>query len=79
MVIAYLRVGTSNKELLEEQKNEIKRYASDHDMNVDKWVTDVTVGKRKMNVILRWYWIVCKKAIVWSCRIFPVWDELCRK
>ena len=23
MVIAYLRVGTSNKELLEEQKNEI--------------------------------------------------------
>ena len=46
MVIAYLRVGTSNKELLEEQKNEIKRYASDHDMNVDKWVTDVTVGKK---------------------------------
>ena len=47
MVIAYLRVGTSNKELLEEQKNEIKRYASDHDMNVDKWVTDVTVGKKE--------------------------------
>ena len=47
MVIAYLRVGTSNKELLEEQKEEIKRYASDHDMNVDKWVTDVIVGKGK--------------------------------
>ena len=36
MVIAYLRVGTSNKELLEEQKDEIERYASNHDMNVDK-------------------------------------------
>ena len=47
MVIAYLRVGTSNKELLEEQKNEIKRYASDHDINVDKWVTDITVDKGK--------------------------------
>ena len=34
MVIAYLRVGTSNKELLEEQKDEIERYASNHDMNV---------------------------------------------
>ena len=32
---------------LEEQKEEIKRYASDHDMNVDKWVTDVIVGKGK--------------------------------
>ncbi len=65
MVIAYLRVGTSNKELLEEQKDEIERYASNHDMNVDKWITDVTVDKgRKMNVILLGYWIVCKKAIV---------------
>ena len=45
MVIAYLRVGTSNKELLEEQKDEIERYASNHDMNVDKWITDVTVDK----------------------------------
>ena len=48
MVIAYLRVGTSNKELLEEQKDEIERYASNHEMNV----------------ILLGYWIVCKKAIV---------------
>ena len=45
MVIAYLRVGTSNKELLEEQTDEIERYASNHDMNVDKWITDVTVDK----------------------------------
>ena len=65
MVIAYLRVGTSNKELLEEQKDEIERYASNHDMNVDKWITDVTVDKgRKMNVISLGDWIVCKKAIV---------------
>ncbi len=47
MVIAYLRVGTSNKELLEEQKDEIKRFASDHNIKVDKWITDVTVGKGK--------------------------------
>ena len=44
MIIAYLRVGTSNKEHLEIQKDEIKRFASDHQMNVDKWVTDVTIG-----------------------------------
>ena len=47
MVIAYLRVGTSNKELLEEQKDEIKRYASNHNINIDKWITDVTVDKGK--------------------------------
>ena len=79
MVIAYLRVGTSNKELLEEQKNEIKRYASDHDMNVDKWVTDVTVGKKEDERNLAMVLDRMQKAIVWSCRIFPVWDELCRK
>ena len=77
MVIAYLRVGTSNKELLEEQKDEIERYASNHDMNVDKWITDVTVDKgREDERNLARYWIVCKKAIVWSFRIFPAWDEL---
>ena len=79
MVIAYLRVGTSNKELLEEQKDEIERYASNHDMNVDKWITDVTVDKgredernlamiakfaKKINEILIQKGIVCKKAIV---------------
>lgn len=65
MVIAYLRVGTSNKELLEEQKDEIERYASNHDMNVDKWITvSLSTKGRKMNVILLGYWIVCKKAIV---------------
>ena len=51
MVIAYLRVGTSNKELLEEQKDEIERYASNHDMNVDKWITDVTVDKGKKAIV----------------------------
>ena len=52
MVIAYLRVGTSNKELLEEQKDEIKRYASDHNINIDKWITDVTVDKGKEAMVL---------------------------
>ena len=33
MIIAYLRVGTSNKEHLEIQKDEIKRFASDHQMS----------------------------------------------
>ena len=47
MVIAYLRVGTSNERFLEEQKDEIKRYALDHNMNVDKWVTDVIAGKER--------------------------------
>ena len=73
MVIAYLRVGTSNKELLEEQKEEIKRYVSDHDMNVDKWVTDVIVGKGKEDERN------LAKEIAWSCLISPAWDVLCRK
>ena len=67
MVIAYLRVGTSNKELLEEQKDEIERYASNHDMNVDKWITDVTVDKGRED----------ERNLAF--RIFPAWDELCRK
>lgn len=47
MIIAYLRVGSSNKEHLDVQKDEIKRFASDRQMNVDKWVTDVTIGTGK--------------------------------
>lgn len=47
MVIAYLRVGTSNKEHLDEQKDEIKRFTSDHNISVDKWITDVTISKGK--------------------------------
>lgn len=47
MVIAYLRVGTSNKEHLDEQKDEIKRFTSDHNLSVDKWITDVTISKGK--------------------------------
>lgn len=47
MVIAYLRVGTSNKEHLDEQKDEIKRFTSDHHISVDKWITDVSISKGK--------------------------------
>lgn len=65
MVIAYLRVGTSNKELLEEQKDEIERYASNHDMmSISGLRMSLSTKGGKMNVILLGYWIVCKKAIV---------------
>ena len=80
MVIAYLRVGTSNERFLEEQKDEIKRYALDHNMNVDKWVTDVIAGKeRGIGHNLAMVLDCMQEGDNWSCRIFPVWDELCRK
>lgn len=80
MVIAYLRVGTSNKELLEEQKDEIERYASNHDMNVDKWITDVTVDKGRedeRNLARVLDRMQKGDSLIFS--VFPAWDELCRK
>lgn len=46
MIIGYLRVG-SNKQHLEDQKNEITCFASDKGWKIDKWVTDITSGKTK--------------------------------
>lgn len=46
MIIAYLRVST-NKQHLEDQKDEIVRFASGKGWKVDKWVTEVFNGKTK--------------------------------
>lgn len=48
MVIAYLRVSTE-KQHLENQQNEIEKFAKAHDMKVDKWVTEIVSGKTKRN------------------------------
>lgn len=46
MVIAYLRVSTE-KQHLENQQLEIKKFAQSRGITVDKWVTEVVSGKTK--------------------------------
>lgn len=46
MVIAYLRVSTE-KQHLENQQLEIKKFAESRGIKVDKWVTEVVSGKTK--------------------------------
>lgn len=46
MVIAYLRVS-KDKQHLEIQKDEINRYAAANGFEVDKWVTDIVIEKKK--------------------------------
>lgn len=48
MVIAYLRVSTE-KQCLENQHNEISRYAQMKSLIIDKWVTEVVSGKTNRN------------------------------
>lgn len=48
MVIAYLRVSTE-KQHLENQQLEIKKFAESRGIKVDKWVTEVVSGKTKRN------------------------------
>lgn len=48
MVIAYLRVSTE-KQHLENQQLEIKKFAENRGIKVDKWVTEVVSGKTKRN------------------------------
>ncbi|KAA6334814.1 putative DNA-invertase from lambdoid prophage Rac [termite gut metagenome] len=43
MTIAYIRVSTE-KQHLENQKEEILRYASKHELSIDKWYTEVVSG-----------------------------------
>ena len=57
MVIAYLRVSTE-KQTLENQQNEILRFADSRDLRVDRWVTETVSGKtrdrdRKLGPLLR--------------------------
>ena len=47
MIIGYLRVSTE-KQHLENQQDEIDRYAKENDMVVDRWVTEVVSGKKEV-------------------------------
>lgn len=46
MIVAYLRVSTGHQ-LLENQKSEIQRYADQHGIKIDRWVTEVVSGKKR--------------------------------
>lgn len=46
MVAAYLRVSTE-KQTLENQRNEIIRFAESRNMHIDKWVTEVVSGRKR--------------------------------
>lgn len=48
MVIAYLRVSTG-KQHLENQRNEISRFADANNLTVDKWITEIVSGKKNKN------------------------------
>ncbi|WP_294596454.1 recombinase family protein [uncultured Rikenella sp.] len=56
-VIAYLRVST-DKQHIENQKDEIRRFAQARDLEIDRWVTETVSGKtrnrdRKLGPLLR--------------------------
>lgn len=56
-VIAYLRVST-DKQHIENQKEEIRRFARIRDLSIDRWVTETVSGKtrdrdRKLGPLLR--------------------------
>lgn len=56
-VIAYLRVSTE-KQHIENQKEEIKKFAAAHNLIIDRWVTETVSGKtqnkdRKLGPLLR--------------------------
>ena len=42
MIVAYLRVSTG-KQNLENQKEEIRKFAQDKGWNIDKWVEEVVI------------------------------------
>ena len=46
MTIAYLRVSTG-KQHLENQKEEIEKFAARRNLTVNRWVTEVVSGKKK--------------------------------
>ena len=46
MIVAYLRVSTGHQ-VLDNQSNEISKYADEKGIIIDKWVTEVVSGKRK--------------------------------
>ena len=48
MTIAYLRVSTG-KQHLENQKEEIEKFAARKNLTINRWVTEVVSGKKKEN------------------------------
>ncbi len=46
MITAYLRVSTE-KQTLANQRNEIEKFAANHNLCVDRWVTEVVSGKKQ--------------------------------
>lgn len=57
MIVAYLRVSTE-KQTLENQRNEIARFAESRNLHIDKWVTEVVSGRkrgrdRKLGAVVR--------------------------
>lgn len=57
MTVAYLRVSTE-KQTLENQRNEIARFAESRNLHIDKWVTEVVSGRkrgrdRKLGAVVR--------------------------
>ena len=45
MIIAYLRVSTS-KQNLSNQQDEIRRFAQNRNLSIDRWVMEVVSGKK---------------------------------
>ena len=45
MIIGYLRVSTG-KQHIENQKEEIQKFAARRNLKIDKWVTEVVSGKK---------------------------------
>ena len=52
MTIAYLRVSTG-KQHLENQKEEIEKFAARKNLTVNRWVTEVVSGKKKLKSLKR--------------------------
>ena len=57
MIVAYLRVSTS-KQNLSNQQDEIRRFAQNRNLSIDRWVTEVVSGKknkkeRKLGTMLK--------------------------
>ena len=68
MVVAYLRVST-NKQHLENQQEEIKKFAAHRGLDIDKWYHDVVSGKVHSND-RKLGWNLCRKVIALSSRKF---------
>ena len=63
-VVAYLRVSTE-KQFLENQREEITRFAEKNGMSIDKWYTETVSGSiSSKNVSYQGFWIRCAPVIL---------------